>query len=137
MAKTTAIIAAFLTVFLALISTVRAQVGGNWAIGPDWTTPIPTAVPTITASPIGVTEIVLLVIFLFFVTLSYVTLQPFIFGVSAFISIILGIDLALSYLNQNQNWIFGIVGFALVLFGFWQVVAAFQFSTKKAGGKGK
>jgi energy-coupling factor transporter transmembrane protein EcfT len=99
-------------------------------------TPTPPA-PFTNAQPIGLTELVLLIIFFFFVALAFLIRDPFIFGIAAFISIILGLDLGLIYLGNKQMWIYGIVGFALVLFGFWLIYAALQFSLSKGGRRSK
>jgi hypothetical protein len=95
--------------------------------------PTPTPVPiTFMGSPITLTEIVLIVFFIVFIVLAFLTIgnpaNPFLFTVAAFVSVILGIDLALIYINNNSSWIFGILGFALVLLGFFLLIAGIQFN---------
>lgn len=105
-------------------------------IGGALSSPIETSTPSVTPSPIGLTEVVLLVVFLFFTLLAFISKEPFVFGLTAFISIIFGADIALLYLNDTSNWVFAIIGFGLILFGLWMVAAAFEFSMEK-GGKNK
>lgn len=102
---------------------------------PAYTMPNPTAPPSVTASPIGLTEIVLLVIFLFFTVLGFGTKEPVVFVIAAFSSIVFGLILALRYIGDTSAWAFGLTGFMLVIFGFGLILLA--ATTANKGGKKK
>lgn len=75
--------------------------------------------------------LVLLILTVIFVVLAFVTREPFVFAIAAFLSVIFGIDLSLTYLGDVDSWAFGVVGLAMFFFGLWLLVAAYQFSMKK------
>jgi hypothetical protein len=83
---------------------------------------------------IGDTEILLLVIFAFFTLIAFIFKDPFLFGIAAFLSVILGIDLGLVYLGDSASWAFGIVGFSLIFFGVWMMIASIEFSLNRRSG---
>ena len=83
------------------------------------------------------TEFFLTIFFLFFTTLAFLTRDVYVFSIAGFVSIIFGIDLGLLYLNDTVvNWPLEVLGFALIFFGLWLLVAAIQFRLhSKRGGK--
>ena len=71
------------------------------------------------------------VIFLVFICLAEMFKEAYVFAMAGFFSIICGIALALSYAAQPEAWAFNIIGFALFLFGFWLMAAAYELTLGK------
>lgn len=89
----------------------------------------------IASSALGLNDVVLIVLFFVFLGLAFVTKEAFLFGFSAFFSIILGIDLALAFAADSMGWAYSIVGFGLILFSFWLVIAAFSYGNVRRTSK--
>jgi hypothetical protein len=71
------------------------------------------------------------VIFLIFVCLAQMFKEAYVFAMSGFFSIIAGIALAIGYAAEPEAWAFNIIGFALFLFGFWLLAAAYELTLGK------
>lgn len=94
-------------------------------------TSTPTATPiSSTASPFGVNELILLIVFVIFINLAFMTREPYLFAVAAFVSWIFAIDLLVIFIGNQAQWIFSVLGFALFMFGGYLLIAALTNSTK-------
>lgn len=71
-------------------------------------------------------------IFIIFVFLAQMFREAYVFAMAGFFSIIAGLCLALAYSGDVEAWAFNIIGFAMFLFGFWLMAAAYELSL---GGK--
>jgi hypothetical protein len=82
----------------------------------------------------ALTDIVLTLMFLFFVVLAFATGEPFLFGMGAVVSWVFGADLVFIYLSDpSVNWMLGILGFALFLFGVFLLIFAVDIQLKTGG----
>ena len=130
----------FIIIFLAcflLVGICQAQThSSDWTISSDWggtssSTPAPVNLN------VTIPEMILLILFSFFTTLAFATREPFIFGISGFLSIISGIYFGMQYLDDVNNWMMGLVGALLFFFGLFMLVLAVQFAVKEKGGTKK
>jgi hypothetical protein len=79
-------------------------------------------------------SILLAVLFLFFTTIAFIFREAFLFSISAFLSIIFGVFLALGFTGEDPNlWAFQIIGFTFILFGVWLLIASIEFNLNKGG----
>ena len=81
----------------------------------------------------------LFVLFVVFLLVAIILGDPYVFAMTSFFSIILGIQLAVSFNTALDGWAFTIVGFALILFGFYLLIPAYELAMeeKKQGQRGK
>ena len=68
------------------------------------------------------------IIFILFLFLAQMFKEAYVFALAGFLSIITGILLATAYTTQTEAWAFNIIGFALFLFGFWLLAAAYELT---------
>jgi hypothetical protein len=73
----------------------------------------------------------LFTIFIVFVFFALLFKDVYVYGMASFFSIILGIQLALSFAGDSSAWAFSLVGFAFILFGLWLMVAAYKMTENK------
>lgn len=85
-------------------------------IGGASVSPTPTDTP-ISESGIGTAEIILILLFAFFTVSAFWAKDALLYGLAGFLSLILGIDLAVVTASDSSAWAFSIIGFALILFG--------------------
>lgn len=80
---------------------------------------------------ITTTEILLTVIWIVFFLAALVSKEPLIAAISGIVSLIFGLDLGLIFIGDTSEWVFGVVGFAIFLFGFFMMFIALEFSNQK------
>jgi hypothetical protein len=97
--------------------------------------PLLSALITLADVPLQLNDMVLLVLFFFFVLLAFLIKEPFLFAIASFVTIIFGIDILILFIGNTQEWAFGIIGFALFFFGLWLLIAAYQYSMEKRQSK--
>lgn len=79
--------------------------------------------------------LILLLLFVIFTIIAFVTRDAFIFGIAGFVSFLFGVDLGLTYLaDTTANWTLAIVGFALVTFGLYLMIASVQYNLQNRPG---
>jgi hypothetical protein len=82
--------------------------------------------------------VLLFILFVLFLFVALIMKEAYVFAMSAFFSIILGIQLATSFSSSSSGWAFSIIGFALILFGFWLLLPAYKIALEdKTAGKTK
>ena len=91
-------------------------------------TSTPTSTPTITASPIGLNEIILFVSFFTFLSLAFYLDAPFFFVVSGFLAVLCGIDILLIGQANNVLWSLQFVG--LIIMGLGVYLFGWGFSNQ-------
>jgi len=76
-------------------------------------------------------SILLFILFVVFLFVAILLRDPYVFAMTAFFSIILGLQLAISFNTVLDGWAFSIVGFALILFGFWLLLPAYELAMEE------
>lgn len=85
------------------------------------------------ASLMGLNEIVLIVFLALFLLLGTWWKEPFVIALAGAVSALLGLDLGFLYMGNPSEWLFGVLGLALILFGIWLLIFTMVLSAN--GGK--
>lgn len=72
--------------------------------------------------------IILLFIFVLFIFLALVFKDVYVFGVSAFMSIVVGMKFIIDYSETTDAWAFTVVGLAFLFFGIWLIFASYKYA---------
>jgi LPXTG-motif cell wall-anchored protein len=75
------------------------------------------------------------IIFVLFLLVSQMSKKPFLVALAGVFSLIAGIILAINYTGESEAWAFSLIGFGLVLFGFWYTAAAYELSLEGEGNR--
>jgi hypothetical protein len=87
-------------------------------------TPTPSPTPVPSETPITQNEYILIILWIVFIAIAFITQQPLAYAISGFITLLLALDLGIIYIDNTGEWMFGVIAFALGLFSFFLMIAA-------------